>query len=148
VDAQIVLVGSGNRREGLERLAERIGVGEQVRFLGFVPDAELPQVYSVADVFAMPGVAELQSIATLEAMASGLPVVAADAMALPHLIDGNGFLYQPGEVAELARHLTAILSDAELRASMGRASLALAAVHDHQWSLARFEQIYLEVSSR
>ncbi|GAA0428501.1 hypothetical protein Acor_71300 [Acrocarpospora corrugata] len=148
VDAQVVLVGSGNRRESLERLAARIGVGDRVRFLGFVPDAELPQVYSVADVFAMPGVAELQSIATLEAMASGLPVVAADAMALPHLIDGNGFLFRPGEVPELAAHLVTILSDAELRASMGRASLALAAGHDDQRSLARFEQIYTEVTSR
>ncbi|GAA0999129.1 hypothetical protein GCM10009555_099730 [Acrocarpospora macrocephala] len=148
VDAQIVLVGSGNRRESLERLAARIGVGERVRFLGFVPDADLQEVYSVADVFAMPGVAELQSIATLEAMATGLPVVAADAMALPHLIDGNGFLYPPGEVRELARHLVTILSDAELRATMSRASLALAARHDHERSLARFEQIYLEVSSR
>ena len=46
----------------------------------------MPQAYAAADVFAMPGVAELQSIATLEAMASGLPVVAADAMALPHLV--------------------------------------------------------------
>ncbi|GIH27514.1 hypothetical protein Aph01nite_58240 [Acrocarpospora phusangensis] len=148
LDAQVVLVGTGNQRESLELLADRIGVGEHVRFLGFVPDAELPQVYSVADVFAMPGVAELQSIATLEAMASGLPVVAADAMALPHLVDGNGFLYRPGEVAELAAHLTTVLGDEELRASMGRASLALAAGHDHQRSLARFEQIYLEVASR
>ncbi|WP_214106097.1 glycosyltransferase [Acrocarpospora catenulata] len=146
VDAQVVLVGAGNRREALERLAARIGVGERVRFLGFVPDADLPQVYSTADVFAMPGVAELQSIATLEAMASGLPVVAADAMALPHLIDGNGFLYQPGDVHELARHLVTVLASEELRARLGRASLALAAQHDHERSLARFEEIYTEVA--
>ncbi|GAA1281349.1 hypothetical protein Psi02_37090 [Planotetraspora silvatica] len=145
VDAQIVFVGRGGKRAALERLAARVGVDGRVRFLGFVPDAALPQVYSAADVFAMPGVAELQSIATLEAMASGLPVVAARAMALPHLVNGNGYLYRPGDVRELARHLTAVLSSAELRGSMARASLALAATHDHHRSLARFEEIYAEL---
>ncbi|GAA1305535.1 hypothetical protein Psi02_22200 [Planotetraspora silvatica] len=145
VDAQAVLVGTGGKRQDLERLATRIGVGERVRFLGFIPDADLPQVYSAADVFAMPGVAELQSIATLEAMAAGLPIVAADAMALPHLVSGNGFLYRPGDAKEMARHLTGILTSGEAHATMAKASLAIAATHDHQRSLARFEEIYTEL---
>ncbi|MFI7445675.1 glycosyltransferase [Nonomuraea indica] len=145
-DAQVALVGRGNQRPELERLARRIGVAERVSFLGFVPDEEMPQTFAAADVFAMPGVAELQSIATLEAMASGLPVVAADAMALPHLVDGNGYLFEPGDVMALARHLTAILTDEPLRARLGRASRELAMTHDHQHSLARFEQIYDEVT--
>ncbi|WP_397334476.1 glycosyltransferase [Nonomuraea sp. 3-1Str] len=145
-DAQVALVGRGNQREVLERLAGRIGVAERVRFLGFVPDENMPQAFAAADVFAMPGVAELQSIATLEAMASGLPVVAANAMALPHLVNGNGYLFEPGDVAGLASHLTAILTDGELRARLGRTSRELARTHDHQVSLARFEQIYDEVT--
>lgn len=106
----------------------------------------MPQAFAAADVFAMPGVAELQSIATLEAMASGLPVVAADAMALPHLVDGNGYLFQPGEVTVLAGHLTRILTDDALRERLGRVSREIALTHDHQTSLARFEQIYDEVA--
>ncbi|TDD13241.1 glycosyltransferase family 4 protein [Nonomuraea diastatica] len=145
-DAQVVLVGRGNQRMELERLAKRIGVGERVFFLGFVPDEIMPQAYASADVFAMPGIAELQSIATLEAMATGLPVVAADAMALPHLVDGNGYLFQPGDVATLARHLTDILTDDGLRAGLGKASRELALIHDDQSSLARFETIYDEVA--
>ncbi|WP_113703112.1 glycosyltransferase [Nonomuraea lactucae] len=145
-DAQLAIVGRGNQRPELERLAKRIGIGERVSFLGFVPDENMPQAFAAADVFAMPSVAELQSIATLEAMASGLPVVVADAMALPHLVDGNGYLYQPGDVLTLAGHLTAILTDDELRARLGRASRGLAITHDHQNSLARFEQIYDEVT--
>ncbi|NUW38005.1 glycosyltransferase [Nonomuraea sp. SMC257] len=146
IDAQVVLVGRGNQREELERLAGRIGVAERVTFLGFVPDEIMPQAFAAADVFAMPSVAELQSIATLEAMATGLPVVAANAMALPHLVDGNGYLFEPGDVMGLARHLTAILANGELRARLGRASRELAQTHDHQVSLARFEQIYDEVT--
>ncbi|GAA1694444.1 hypothetical protein GCM10009733_107790 [Nonomuraea maheshkhaliensis] len=145
-DAQVALVGKGNQRDELERLARRIGVSDRVFFLGFVPDENMPQAFSAADVFAMPGVAELQSIATLEAMASGLPVVAADAMALPHLVEENGYLFQPGDVVGLARHLTAVLADDGLRARLGKASRELALTHDDQSSLARFERIYDEVT--
>ncbi|WP_336215636.1 glycosyltransferase [Nonomuraea sp. LPB2021202275-12-8] len=145
-DAQVALVGKGNQRGELEKLARRIGVAERVFFLGFVPDESMPQAFAAADVFAMPGVAELQSIATLEAMASGLPVVAADAMALPHLVDGNGYLFEPGDVISLAGHLTRVLTDDALRERLGRASRELALTHDDQNSLARFEQIYDEVT--
>ncbi|GIH90273.1 glycosyltransferase [Planobispora siamensis] len=147
-DVQLALVGTGGQREALERLARRIGVGDHVSFLGFVPDGMLPQAYAAADVFAMPGVAELQSIATLEAMATGLPVVAADAMALPHLVrpGENGWLFTPGDVRELGRHLTALLGSPGQRTVMGAASRAIALTHDHRASLARFEEIYREVA--
>ncbi|MFI6797551.1 glycosyltransferase [Streptosporangium canum] len=147
-DAQLALVGTGGQRAALERLAARIGVGDRVFFLGFVPDEALPQAYAAADVFAMPGVAELQSIATLEAMATGLPVVAADAMALPHLVrpGENGRLFRPGDVQGLARHLNDLLCSPGLRGAMGTASRAIALTHDHQASLARFEAIYQEVA--
>ncbi|GGL32332.1 hypothetical protein GCM10014719_37010 [Planomonospora parontospora subsp. antibiotica] len=147
-DAQLALAGTGGRRASLERLARRIGVGDRVTFLGFVPDDMLPDAYAAADVFAMPGTAELQSIATLEAMAAGLPVVAADAMALPHLVrpGENGHLYRPGDVHGLARHLTALLESPDLCAAMGAASREIALTHDHQASLARFEEIYREVA--
>ncbi|MFF4410895.1 glycosyltransferase [Streptosporangium sp. NPDC001559] len=147
-DAQIALVGTGGQRATLERLAHRIGVGDRVIFLGFVPDETIPQVYAAADVFAMPSIAELQSIATLEAMATGLPVVAADAMALPHLVrpGENGHLFAPGDVRGLAKHLGDLLRSPQARASMGAVSRSIALTHDHQASLARFEAIYQEVA--
>lgn len=148
-DAQLALVGEGRCRQELERLAARIGVGEHVRFCGFVPDELIPEVYAAADVFCMPGVAELQSIATLEAMATGLPVAAADAMALPHLVrpGETGFLHRPGDVQALARHLIELLTSDEKRAEMGRAARRIAMTHDHQASLARFEDIYRSLSA-
>ncbi|MFD9950641.1 glycosyltransferase [Nonomuraea sp. NPDC059023] len=145
-DAQLAFVGRGNQREVLEQLARRIGVADRVFMLGFVPDEQMPQAFAAADAFAMPSIAELQSIATLEAMASGLPVVVADAMALPHLVDENGFLFPPRDVIALAKHLTTLLTDDALRERMGKASRELALTHDHQNSLARFEQIYDEVA--
>lgn len=86
-------------------------MADRVRFHGFVPEDDLVAAYARASVFCMPGIAELQSLVTLEAMAAGNPVIAADAMALPHLVrpGRNGWLFQPGNVGELATHLTTLL---------------------------------------
>lgn len=149
VDAQLVIVGVGTRRGELENRARERGVADLVRFLGYVPEERLPLVYTVADVFCMPGVAELQSLVTLEAMASARPVVAADAMALPHLVrpGHNGFRYEPGDTRALAGHLVALLEDPALRRSMGRASRTIAAEHDVARSLDRFEELYDEAAA-
>ncbi|ASU82400.1 glucosyl transferase [Nocardiopsis gilva YIM 90087] len=146
--AQLVLVGTGAQRPRLEKLAETEGVADRVHFLGFVDDADLPLAYRAADVFAIASVAELQSIATLEAMSSGLPVVAADAMALPQLVDigHNGYLYEPGSSSDLAKYLSEILASDDERVRMGHASREMAARHDHQRSLDRFEAIYAEAA--
>ena len=149
-DVQLWLVGTGNQRAALQQRSQRRGVAEHVHFLGFVPDEELPAVYAEADVFCMPGVAELQSLATLEALASGKPIVAADAMALPHLVHPgiNGYLYQPGDVDQLAYHLSTLLGSWALRQTMGQAGLRMVAEHDIHGSLARFETLYIQAHSR
>jgi len=62
-------------------------------FTGFIEDNDLPHVYAACDVFCHAGTAELRSIVTLEAMATGKPVIAANAMALPSLVRNgvNGY---------------------------------------------------------
>jgi glycosyltransferase involved in cell wall biosynthesis len=147
-DALLVLAGSGSRRRDLEERAARTGVADRVRFIGVVDVPDVPEVYRAADVFAIAGTAELQSIATLEAMASGLPVVAADAMALPHLVHPgrNGYLYPPGDSGDLAKYLNAIIGSADERARMGEAGRDIATRHDERHSLDRFEAIYRDVA--
>ncbi|QUX28054.1 glycosyltransferase [Nocardiopsis akebiae] len=141
-DAQLALAGTGQREEELRALAAELGVADRVFFLGFVPDEDLPLVYAAGDAFAIAGVAELQSIATLEAMSTGLPVVAADAMALPHLVEEghNGFLFPPGDPARLADRLLLVLGPRGR--ALGAASRELARRHDHHRSLERFEEVY------
>ncbi|GAA4982542.1 glycosyltransferase involved in cell wall biosynthesis [Nonomuraea thailandensis] len=143
-DAQLVLVGDGPRRGRLERLAGALGLGGRTHFLGSVPEDVLHLAYASADVFAMPKVAGLDSAATLEAMASGLPVVAAEAGARTCLVQHGttGFLYRPGEVPAFARFLTRVLTDGELAATMGTIGRTVAATHDHLRSLSRIEEIY------
>jgi phosphatidylinositol alpha 1,6-mannosyltransferase len=147
---RLEIVGDGGRREEWAALAAEHGLGERVRFRGFVSEQELLEAYAGADLFCMPGVAELQSLVTLEAMAAGLPVVAANAMALPHLVrpGRNGWLYTPGDVAELTTRLAALLSDAATRHRMGAASREIVAAHGSEATLDRFEGIYAQVLGR
>ena len=144
-ELRVVIAGSGDDRGRLEKIARDRRIAHRVEFRGHVDDATLRELLSNAAVFVMPSIAELQSIATMEAMASGLPVVAANAMALPHLVhDGkNGYLYEPRDIDGLAVAIARVLgrSDSEYRAFQ-RESLAIVADHDISTTLDRFEQIY------
>jgi glycosyltransferase involved in cell wall biosynthesis len=149
VDAQLVVVGDGHDHEKLVSLARKQGIERYVTFTGFVPDGELPGAYAAADVFCNAGTAELQSIVTMEAMATGKPVVAANARALPLLVhDGeNGRLFEPGDVEGLASRLTELLSDDHKRMRMGRESLRIVARHDIGITLGAFEELYEVLST-
>ncbi len=142
---RVVIAGSGDDQGRLEKIARDNGIADRVAFLGHVDDDTLRTLLSEAAVFVMPSIAELQSIATMEAMASGLPIVAANAMALPHLVHhgDNGYLYETRDISGLADSIARILdsSDREYR-SYQRHSLAIVADHDISTTLDRFEQIY------
>jgi glycosyltransferase involved in cell wall biosynthesis len=139
------IVGGGDQRKQLESLAAKLGLTDSVTFHGRTTDEELRALLSRASLFVIASIAELQSIATMEAMASALPIVAADAVALPHLVhDGeNGYLFTPGDVDELAARLTDVLTaePAEYE-RMQRASLAGVLIHDINRTLDTFEALY------
>jgi glycosyltransferase involved in cell wall biosynthesis len=145
----LVLAGAGPDERRLRSLARHYGVADRVVFTGFVPDADLPGLYRAADVFAIASQAELQSLVTMAAMASGLPVVAVDAGALPELVHAgeNGFLARPGNAAEIADCLDLLCRDAGLRARMTKASTRIIAGHDRQRLLARWESLYRALAS-
>jgi glycosyltransferase involved in cell wall biosynthesis len=143
-DACLVIAGTGPDEASLRAAAARLGLDSRVRFLGFVPAADLPALYRLADVFVIASEAELQSLTTMEAMATGLPVVAADSYALGELVrpGHNGFLVPPGQGATMARHLDTLTSDPALRAEMAAASLAIISGHERDHWLAEWETLY------
>ncbi len=145
---RVELVGDGGERDRLKKLAISLGISNRVSFLGHVTDEELPGIYERATVFVMPSIAELQSIATMEAMASGRPIIGADAMALPHLVhDGdNGYLFPPNDSEALADRLRRILTadQAELN-RLSENSLHLIQAHDISRTVRIFEDLYLGV---
>ena len=122
-----------------------LGIADRVKFLGHINDEQLPKAYEDCTVFVMPSIAELQSIATMEAMASGRPVIAADAMALPHLVhDGdNGYLFPPDDSDALKERLERILSaDTMELARLSENSMHLIQSHDIAKTIKIFEDLY------
>ncbi len=147
LDFHTVVVGKGAEEEDLKNLAQELGISDCVTFTGYLPEEDLHNIYKVGDVFIMPGIAELQSLVTMEAMACGLPVIGANAVALPHLIHDqrNGFLFEPGNEKDLADKLYIILQNKELREKMSKESLEMIKEHDVDRVMDRTEEAYREV---
>jgi glycosyltransferase involved in cell wall biosynthesis len=126
--------GADDQTAPLRRLAEELGLMPAVRFLGRLADADLLDWYAAADVFALPSTSEAQGIAALEAMASGLPVVASAVGGLLQTIEDDltGCLVPPGDVDGLAARLLELLARPARRAAIGAAARA-AVLRDFAW---------------
>ena len=145
LNVHLEIVGGGEVRAALEAQVQRLGLGDRVKFLGLASDEDLREAYIKADLFCMPGTAELQSLVTLEAMSASTPVLLADAMALPHLVrdGGNGYLFTPNDSNDLAAKIARVLQlPAEELAEMGRASRRMVEPHSMQGTLQTFEDLY------
>ncbi len=146
IDIHFVIAGHGAEGKRLRKLAGTLGISNHVTFAGFVPDELLPSLYATADCFVNAGIAELQCIVAMEAMATGLPIIGARAVALPELIHHgkNGYLFEPGNVAELSERICDMFGDGGRRATMGGHSLEIIAEHDIDKTLEAFEDFYRE----
>jgi phosphatidylinositol alpha 1,6-mannosyltransferase len=144
----IALAGSGPAEAELRAQAERLHLSDRLAFLGYVRDADLLALRRSSELFVIPSEADLQSLATMEAMACGLPVIAANSYALPELAhhNENGYVFQPGNSDELASYLDTLLADAPLRAQMGQKSLEIIAKHDRVQVLDQWESLYRRLS--
>jgi len=147
-NAHVALVSTGPAEAELRAQVAQLGVEDRVSFLGYVREADLLALRRSSDIFVIPSEADLQSLATMEAMACGLPVVAANAYALPELVhhEKNGFLFKRGDSDDMAYYMDVLLEDAELRARMGAESLKIIAKHDRIQVLDQWEEIYHRLS--
>lgn len=117
-EVRIACVGDGPARAELEA---RLG-SERASFLGFLRGEELASAFASADAFFMPSTTETLGFVVLEAMASGLPVVAARAGGIPDLIDSgdNGILFDPRAPEEAVKAVYEILASRGLRERLAR----------------------------
>jgi len=143
-DTQLAIAGKGSGERALRAEAGRRLPAGAVVFTGFVPDRDLPALLNCADIFVMPSEAELQSIATLEAMAAGLPVLASDAGALPELVQPgvNGFLFRSGSGRDAAQRLRELAGRRAGWPKMGAAGRAIAEGHDLSRTIRAYEDLY------
>lgn len=146
-DTVLWVAGRGPLEVRMEREARRLGVADRVRFLGFVPEPEKALLLAAADLFLMPSPTELQSIATLEAMAHGCAVAAAGhaTSAVPELVReaGAGIVYAPRDPAAGAREVRALLDDPSRLCELQARARRAAAGHAVERSAERLEELYL-----
>jgi glycosyltransferase involved in cell wall biosynthesis len=120
----LLIIGQGEEREKLESLASSYGLNSNIKFLGWVPQKDLPELYNAADIFVLPSITEGHSVALLEAMAVGLPIVASGIGGnIETIEDGvNGFHFETGNTEKLAERLMMILTNRNLRRMMSENS--------------------------
>jgi glycosyltransferase involved in cell wall biosynthesis len=101
-ELRLAVVGEGPHREALEERARRLGVAGRVRFTGALARERLPDVYASADAFLFPSTTDTQGLVLAEALAAGLPVVAADSEASRDVLGGAGRIVAPDGAAVAA----------------------------------------------
>ncbi|HZH80923.1 MAG TPA: glycosyltransferase family 4 protein [Gemmatimonadales bacterium] len=126
--ARYAVAGIGDRQQALERLVAELGLVDAVRLLGFVPDDDLPALYTAADLFVLASrrydlLVEGFGIAVVEASASGLPVIGSRSGGLPEAVrEGvTGVIVEPDDPGSVAAAAIRLLEDEPLRRRMGHA---------------------------
>jgi glycosyltransferase involved in cell wall biosynthesis len=121
-EVMLTLVGDGPEKAGLQDTAKRLGLGEQVRFVGPQAQAALPEYFQRAALLILPSRREGFGLVLIEALGCGCPVLAADLPAMRELLDGGcgGRLFRPGDPDQLARAAIELLADPTAAAALAR----------------------------
>lgn len=147
-DATLWIAGSGPEEAGLRRLCMSLGVGDKVRFLGFLDHAALATHYAACDAFVLPSLREVQPMVVIEAMRFGKPVIMTAAIAAAQeLIDHgvNGFIVDPASVQDMYQCLVKLADDPALRTAMGRSSRSRAVAFSPEVTVLALEVLYRDV---
>jgi phosphatidyl-myo-inositol dimannoside synthase len=147
VDVTLDLVGTGDAEAANRALAHDLGVAERVRFLGYVPREQIAAHYQAADVFVLPSFNEGMSVATLEAMAAGLPTVVTRTGGTAELVeDGvSGMIFNWGDIATLAQHMSQLAQDRPRAQRMGAAARARAQRFTWDAAATRYCELFREL---
>ncbi len=142
-DINLVIAGYGPEEKRLKRLAQDVGITKNIKFLGYVSDEDYyPKIFKACELFVIASTAETEGMSMAAAMASGLPIIAADAKALPEYMQGNGFLFEPGNHIDLSKKIIAILKDPDLQEVFSKKSLESVISIDIGPITERWEEIY------
>ncbi|HZZ99220.1 MAG TPA: glycosyltransferase [Candidatus Paceibacterota bacterium] len=143
----MLIVGSGPEEKNLKNLARELGIEGSVNFTGFLNVADQVAAYHASDIFVIASESETQSMTMMNAMACGLPVVAARAAALPEYVTPKvGFTVEPRDVGEFAQKIDQLFKNEELRKQLGQAARLEAERFSVENIATEWENIYREFS--
>lgn len=145
IPSKLLLIGDGPERSRCEELSRKLGLSQDIRFLG-KQDA-IEELLAVSDLFLLPSASESFGLAALEAMACQVPVISSDVGGIPEVnIDGQtGYLSGVGMVDKMAEDALRILKDDKILGRFRAAALAQAARFDIEEIIPKYENYYKEV---
>jgi len=147
VDVVLSLIDTGDLQRNYEDQARKLDIQDRVRFVGYVPREEINAYYNSAHVFALPSYNEGMSLAALEAMAAGLPLVVTRTGGTAELVEEgvNGYSFNWGDIDALTNHLRMFVQDRALARRMGAASRARAAFFGWDVIADRFLEVFNQI---
>jgi len=146
---QLVLAGKETWFGGrVHDAAKRSGVADRIRFLGFVSDDDLLQLYNACEVFCFPSFYEGFGLPVLEAMACGAAVCCSNTSAVPEVADGAAILFNPYSADEIARAMLDLIQLPELRLRMRRLGLQRAPQFSWQKAAQKTLEVYYAVAEQ
>ncbi len=147
-DLHMTIIGKGSSRDILLNEVEKLGVSNEVEFVGEIDHDMLPSYYRRSDIFVLPSLSEGLSNVLMEAMACGLPVVATDVGGNQELVehDQGGYLVKPKSSEELAAAVTNLVEDPDLREKMGKFNRKYIEKFEQETVLRRRAKILEEVA--
>lgn len=143
--AQLLIIGSGKQEKKLKKLTKKINIQKSVFFTGKILDHNLlAQIYASSFALVNPSIIENQSLSTLEALASGIPVIATQSIGQKPLIKNkvNGLLVKPNNLRELTMAMKFLLKNNKIYQKMKIAARKSALRHDFNKTLDQFEKLY------
>jgi N-acetyl-alpha-D-glucosaminyl L-malate synthase BshA len=146
MEARLILIGDGPDAALAEQRAAELGVRDRVTFLGVID--QVACVLQAADLFLLPSETESFGLAALEALASGVPVIASDVGGLPEVVEHgvSGYLAPVGDVDQMASYAIELLSDSDRHAAFRKAAARYARAHFAQQCIVpQYEAIYERV---
>ena len=146
-DIHYVICGKGVLEKNLKNLSKELGVENQVHFLGFRKD--ISEICKIVDLFVFPSYREGLSVALMEAMAAGLPIVCSNIRGNVDLINHgiNGFLVEPHNVNGFTKYIDKIISDRAIQMSMSNKNLELVKNYDRLIIREEMNKIYGKLSN-
>jgi glycosyltransferase involved in cell wall biosynthesis len=124
---KLLVVGLDTQDLGLAALVERLGIGDHVVHVEYVPDGDLNLLYNAAETFIMPSTFETLSLTVMESQAVGTPVITIDTPGLRETSGGAAYLMPRADAGEVVKAMSRLAGDASLRAELAEAGRAQAA---------------------
>ncbi len=144
---KLCVAGDGYMKDELERLARSRGVQQNVSFLGYIDHSHLPEIYRSAHFFALPSQNEGMSNTILEAVASGLPIIATDTGDSKQMVQDNGFVIPVNDFSALKERMSELISNRELREQCREHSKRIIKNYTWEYTANQYLQVYSSLTT-